>query len=85
MFWKRQHQRKTKSLILRIHDNIEPLPDFFARPANRPSVPSFLRVRSIVEWTSSNIKKNNDAFCIIIELNLQVLTPEDFHTPPNCN
>ena len=32
---------KPKSLlILRIHDIVEPLPDFVARPANRPSVPS---------------------------------------------
>ena len=32
---------KTKnSLILRIHDIVEPLPDFFARPENGPSVPS---------------------------------------------
>ena len=29
-----------KSLVLRIHDIIEHLPDFVARSANRPSVPS---------------------------------------------
>ena len=28
-------------LIVRIHDNIIPIPDFSARPKNHPSVPNF--------------------------------------------
>ena len=78
-----------KSLNLRIHDIIEPLPDFVARPANRPSVPSDCNFGQLLSRILQIIKKNNDAFCIISELNLQkngkFLFPEDFHTAPNCN
>ena len=59
-----------KFLILGVQDIIEPLPDVVARPANQPSVPS------ICEWDEFlsgilQILKKKDAFCIIIELNLQ--------------
>ena len=60
-----------KSLILRIHVNIKPLPDFVARLENRPSVPSFCELDQSLSGILQILNKNNDAFCIIIELNLQ--------------
>ena len=69
-----QHQKgsikiKTKkSLILRIHDIIEPLPDLVARPANVPSVPRVCELDQLLSGVLQILKKN--AFCIIIELNL---------------
>ena len=64
-------------------------PQFFRVPNKPTNCSKCLRIRRIVDWNSSNIKKNNCAFCIFIDLNLQknakVLTPEDFHTPPKCN
>ena len=62
---------KTKKfLILRIRDIIEPLPDFVARPANRLSVPSVCELDQLFSGFLQILKKN-DAFFIIIELNLQ--------------
>ena len=58
-----------KSLILRVHDIIEPLPDFVARPANRPSVPSVCEIIQLLSGILQIMKKN--AFRITIELNLQ--------------
>ena len=49
---------------------IEPLPDFVARPANRPSVPSICEIDQLFSGILQILKKE-DAFCIIIELNLQ--------------
>ena len=57
-------------LILRTHDNIKPIPDFVACPVDYPGVPS------ACEWDQLlseilQIIKNNNAFRILIELNLQ--------------
>ena len=57
-----------KSLILRVHDIIEPLPPFAARPANRPSFPSICELDQLL---SGILKLIKNAFCIIIELILQ--------------
>ena len=77
-----------KSLILRVHDIIEPLTDFFAGAGNRPSVPSICELIQLLSGILQILKKKI-AFCIIIEINLQktaaVLIPEDFHTAANCN
>ena len=37
-----------KSLILKIHDIMEPLPDFVARPANQPSVPNICELDQLL-------------------------------------
>ena len=65
-------KKKTqKSLILRIIDIVEPLNDFVARPANLPSVPSVCELEQLLRGILQILKKKNDAFCIIIDLNPQ--------------
>ena len=59
-----------KSLILRVHHIIEPLPDFVLRTANQPSVPSICELEPLLSGILQILKKK-DAFCIIIELNVQ--------------
>ena len=49
---------KTKnSLILRVHDIFEPLSDFFAHPANRPSVPSSCEREQLLSGILQILKK----------------------------
>ena len=75
---------KTKKyLTLTVHDIMEPLPDFAACPAQRPSVPRICELDQLLNGILQILKKN--AFCRIIELNRQILIPEDFHTAPNWN
>ena len=76
------------SLILRIHDIVEPLPDFVAHPANRPSVPSVCELDQLLRGTLQILKKR----CILYNYRVKsantaklVLIPEDFHMVPNCN
>ena len=42
---------------LKVHDNIEPLPDFAARPANRPSVPSICESDQMLSGNLKILKK----------------------------
>ena len=55
-----------KLLMVRIHDNIKPIPDFATRSRNRPSVQSFYKLDKLLSEILQILKKNNDAFCIII-------------------
>ena len=49
-----------KSLILRVHDSIEPLPDFVKRPANRPtSVPTICDLDQLLSEILQILKKKN--------------------------
>ena len=89
----RQHQKGSikiknkKSLILRIHDIIEPLPDLVARPANRPSVPRACELDQLLSGVLQILKKK----CILYNYrvksaqNGKFLIPEDFHTASICN
>ena len=76
-----------KSLILRVHDIIRPLPDFAARPANRRSVPVICELDQLLNGILQILKK----ICILYNYrvnsvkNGKVLIPEDFHTAPNFN
>ena len=76
-----------KSLILRIHDIIKPLPDFLARTANQPIVPVIYELDQLLNGILQILKKK----CIFYNYrvksvkNGKVLVPEDFHTVPNCN
>ena len=81
--------KKTKKpLILRFHDVVEPLPDFVARTANRPSVPSVCELEQLLRGILQILKKK---VCILHNYrvkpaeNGKVLTSEDFYTAPNCN
>ena len=51
-----------KSLIPRIHDIIEPLPDFVARPPNRSSVPSVCELDQLLSGVLQILKKNKMHF-----------------------
>ena len=82
-------KKKTKkSLILRIHDIVEPLPDFLAQPANREVVPSVCELDQFLRGILQILKKER---CILYNYrvkaakNGKVLIPEDFHTAHNCN
>ena len=72
-----------KSLILRIHDIIKPLPDFVARPANRLSVTSVCELDQLLSGVLQILKKQR---CILYNyqvkstINGKVLIPEDCHT-----
>ena len=86
-FEKRRHQKKIKkSLIRRVHDNTEPLPDFVARPLDKPNVPSFCGLDQLLSGILQILKR-----CILYNYrvksakNGKVLIPEDFHTAFNCN
>ena len=46
-----------KSLILKIHDVIEPLPEFVARPANWPGVPSVCELDQLLSEILQILKK----------------------------
>ena len=63
--------KSKKYLILRIHDIVEPLPYFVARPASQPSVPNVCESDYLLREILQILKKKVDAFCIIVELNLQ--------------
>ena len=70
------------------HDIVEPLPDFVARPANRPSVQSVCELDQLLRGILQLLKKER---CILYNYrvksakNGKVLIPEDFHTLPNSN
>ena len=71
-FENRQHQNKNQ----KVSESMSPwycqTSPWFCRALSTPTKCSkYLRMRPIVAWNSSNIKKKSDAFCIIIELNLQ--------------
>ena len=72
-----------KSLILRIRDIIEPLPDVVAPPANRPSVPGVCKLDQLLSGVLQIKKKQ---LCILYNYgvksakNGKVLIPEDRHT-----
>ena len=46
-----------KCLILRIHDIIQPLPNFIAHPANLPSVPSIYELDQLLSGIHQTLKK----------------------------
>ena len=75
-----------KSLILRIHDFVEPLPGFVARPENRPSVPIVCELDQLLRGLLQILNKER---CILYNYrvksakNGKVLFPEDFQTAPN--
>ena len=46
-----------KSLTLRVHDITELLPDFVARPGNRPSFPSICKLEQLVSGILQILKK----------------------------
>ena len=74
--------------MLRIHDNIKPIPLFAVRPKSRPSVTSICELDQLLSEVFQKFEKNNLAFCIITELSLQsgnILIPEDFHRAPYIN
>ena len=81
MFWKKAAPKKTKkSLILRIYDIVEPLP-------NPPGVPSVCKLDQLLRGILQILKKER---CILHDYrvksakNGKVLVPEDFNTAPNC-
>ena len=79
-----------KSLILRLHDDVENLPDFVAGRENRPSVPSVCELDQMLRGIRKKIKKRTMHFYnyrvkSAKNENGKVLFPEDFHTAPNCN
>ena len=77
-----------KSLILRVHDITETLPDIVARPAIRPSVPSICELDQLLSGILQILKKKR---CILYSYRVEsakngnVLIPDDFRTAPNCN
>ena len=77
-----------KSLILRAHDVIEPLPDFVARPANRPSVPIVCESNQFLSGFLQILKKK---LCFLYNYriksakNAKILFPGDLGRAPNCH
>ena len=73
-----------KPLILRIHDVVEPLPNFVARPANRLSGPSVCELEQLSGGILKIFLKKERCILYIYRVkpakNDKVLIPEDFHT-----
>ena len=73
-----------KSLILRIHDIMEPLPYFVSRPANRPSVPSVCESVQLLSGVLQILKKKQRYILYNYRVksakNGKVLIPEDCHS-----
>ena len=78
-----------KFLIVRNHDIIKPIADFAAHPTNHPSDSNVCRFDQLKSEILHVFKTNNDAFCIVIELNLQKngesFVLEDFLWTPSFN
>ena len=53
-----------------MHDHIKSIPDLGARPRNHPCVSNVCELDQYNKWNISK-KTKMDAFCIIIEFNLQ--------------
>ena len=71
IFWKRLHQNKNQ----KVSDSKSPWyyrtsPLFCRAPIKPTKCSKKLRIRPIVQWNSLNIEQK-EAFCIIIQLNLQ--------------
>ena len=73
-----------KSLFLRIHDIIEPLPDFVSRPANRPIDPSVCELDQLLSGVLQILKKKQR--CTLYNYRVKfakdgkVLIPDGCHT-----
>ena len=69
---RRQLKKIKKFLIVRVHDNIKPIPDFPARPTNCPITPSFCcRLGQILTEILRILTENNDEFDLIIVLKMR--------------
>ena len=78
--------RTKKSLILRVQDIIEPLPDSFGRPANRPSAPIICNLDQLLTGILQILKKSIlYNYRVKSAKNGKYLIPEDSHTAPICN
>ena len=79
--------KSKKSLTLRFHDIIKPLPDSVARPANRPSFPIICELEQLLSGIVQILKKKINLYNYRMKSakNGKILIPEDFHTALNCN
>ena len=81
-----QNILKKGSIKIKTKNIIEPLPDSFGRPANRPNAPIVCNLDQLLTGILQILKKSIlYNYRVKSAKNGKVLVPEDSHTAPNCN